>query len=171
MLKENPASLKNEETENQAFVRPDVTALTPSDRKIYVRGLIEALGYSYSENISVTFPYAGIQVEAVSNLVTTGNGNDFLIDFGELYGDAAQEIQKTGLGMVHITRQDTLDDVTANILGALDVTYAVDPLYTAAARPAEFNTILKIPGYLVSHPGKRTYCYRQYRSTTAFCSF
>ena len=155
VLKENPASLKNEENENQAFVRPDVTALTPSDRKIYVRGLIEALGYSYSENISVTFPYAGIQVEAVSNLVTTGNGNDFLIDFGELYGDAAQEIQKTGLGMVHITRQDSLDDVTANILGALDVTYAVDPLYTAAARPAEFNTILKIPGYLVSRPGEK----------------
>ena len=129
--------------------------MTPSDRKIYVRGLIEALGYSYSENISVTFPYAGMQVEAVSNLVTTGNGNDFLIDFGELYGDAAQEIQKTGLGMVHITRQDSLDDVTANILGALDVTYAVDPLYTAAARPAEFNTILKIPGYLVSRPGEK----------------
>jgi len=155
VLKENPASLKRQETENQAFVRPDVTALTPADRKIYVRGLIEALGYSYSENISVTFPYAGIQVEAVSNLVTTGSGNDFLIDFGELYGDAAQEIQKTGLGMVHITRQDTLEDVTANILGALDVTYAVDPLYTAAARPAEFNTILKIPGYLVSRPGEK----------------
>ena len=117
--------------------------------------MIEALGYSYSENISVTFPYAGMQVEAVSNLVTSGNGNDFLIDFGELYGDAAQEIQKTGLGMVHITRQDSLDDVTVNILGILDVTYAVDPLYTAAARPAEFNTILKIPGYLVSHPGEK----------------
>ena len=155
VLIENPASLESEENENQAFVRPDVTALNPSDRKIYVRGLIEALGYSYSENISVTFPYAGMQVEAVSNLVTTGNGNDFLIDFGELYGDAAQEIQKTGLGMVHITRQDSLDDVTVNILGALDVTYAVDPLYTAAARPAEFNTILKIPGYLVSRPGEK----------------
>ena len=111
VLKENPALLKSQEEEHQAFVRPDVTALTPADRKIYVRGLIEALGYSYSENISVTFPYAGIQVEAVSNLVTTGNSNDFLIDYGELYGDAAQEIKKTGLGMVHITRQDSLDDL------------------------------------------------------------
>lgn len=155
VLKDNPASPKPQEKEDQAFVRPDVTALTPADRKIYVRGLIEALGYSYSENISVTFPYAGIQVEAVSNLVSTGNGNDFLIDFGELYGDAAQEIQKTGLGMVHIARQDTLEDVTVGILGALDATYAVDPLYTAAARPAEFNTILKVPGYLVSRPGEK----------------
>jgi hypothetical protein len=155
VLEENPASMKDTAAANPAFVRPDVAALAPADQKTYVQGLIEALGYAYSENISVTFPYAGIQVEAVSNLVTTGNGNDFLIDFGELYGDAAQEIQKTGLGMVHITRQDTLDSITANILSALDVTYAVDPLYTVAARPAEFNTILKIPGYLVVRTGEK----------------
>jgi len=155
VLQKNPASAKGGNVEEQAFVQPDVAALSPGDRKIYVKGLIEALGYAYSENISVTFPYAGIQVEAVSNLVTTGNGNDFLIDFGELYGDAAQEIEKTGLGMVHITREDTLDDITASILTALDITYAVDPLYTAAARPAEFNIILKIPGYLVHHPDEK----------------
>ena len=155
VLQKNPASAKGGNVEERAFVQPDVAALSPGDRKIYVKGLIEALGYAYSENISVTFPYAGIQVEAVSNLVTTGNGNDFLIDFGELYGDAAQEIEKTGLGMVHITREDTLDDITDSILTALDVTYAVDPLYTAAARPAEFNIILKIPGYLVHHPDEK----------------
>lgn len=155
VLKKNPASAKGGDAQEQAFVQPDVAALSPGGRKIYVKSLIEALGYAYSENISVTFPYAGIQVEAVSNLVTTGNGNDFLIDFGELYGDAAQEIEKTGLGMVHITQQDTLDDITAGILTALDVTYAVDPLYTAAARPTEFNIILKIPGYLVHHPGEK----------------
>ena len=155
VLQKNPASAKGGNVEEQAFVQPDVAALSPGDRKIYVKRLIEALGYTYSENISVTFPYAGIQVEAVSNLVTTGNGNDFLIDFGELYGDAAQEIEKTGLGMVHITREDTLDDITASILTALDITYAVDPLYTAAARPAEFNIILKIPGYLVHHPDEK----------------
>ncbi|MEN8244641.1 MAG: LysM domain-containing protein [Thermodesulfobacteriota bacterium] len=155
VLQKKPASAKGGDVEEQAFVQPDVAALSPGDRKIYVKGLIEALGYAYSENISVTFPYAGIQVEAVSNLVTTGSGNDFLIDFGELYGDAAQEIEKTGLGMVHITPKDTLDDITGSLLTALDVTYAVDPLYIAAARPAEFNIILKIPGYLVHHPDKK----------------
>ena len=155
VLKKNPASTKDKDAAPQAFAQPDVAALSPADRKRYVKDLIEALGYSFSENISVTFPYAGMQVEAVSNLVTTGNGNDFLIDFGELYGDAAREIEKTGLGMVHIDRQDSLDDITAGILTALGVTYAVDPLYTAAARPAEFNTILKIPGYLVNRPGEK----------------
>ena len=152
VVKGDPTSAAVGDAENQLAVRPDVAALAPADRKVYVKGLIEALGYAYSENISVTFPYAGLQVEAVSNLVTTGRGNDFLIDFGELYGDAAKEIKKTGLGMVHITRQDSLDDITTNILNALGVSYAVDPLYTVAARPAEFNTILKIPGYLLSRP-------------------
>jgi len=155
VIKENPTSTAVGDAENQTAVRPAIVALAPADRKAYVKGLIEALGYAYSESISVTFPYAGLQVEAVSNLVTTGSGNDFLIDFGELYGDAAKEIKKTGLGMVHITRQDSLDDITTNILNALGVSYAVDPLYTAAARPAEFNTILKIPGYLVNRPDEK----------------
>jgi hypothetical protein len=152
VVKENPTSAAVGDAEVQMALRPEVAALAPADRRVYVKGLIEALGYAYSENISVTFPYAGLQVEAVSNLVTTGSGNDLLIDFGELYGDAAKEIKKTGLGMVHITRQDSLDDITTHILNALGVSYAVDPLYTAAARPAEFNTILKIPGYLVNRP-------------------
>lgn len=156
VLPEHPISEKKDGgAATQAFVRPDVATLAPSDRKVYVRGLIEALGFSYSENISVTFPYAGTQVEAVSNLVTTGSGHDFLIDYGELYGDAALEIQKTGLGMVHIRHQDSLDDITAGILAALNTTFAIDPLYTVAARPAEFNTILKIPGYLVNRPGEK----------------
>ena len=152
VLKQMPESPPDGEADTQPHIRPDVAALAPVDRKVYVKGLIEAMGYAYSENISVTFPYAGVQVEAVSNLVTTANGNDFLVDFGELYGDAAKEIKKTGLGMVHLARQDSLDDITVKILSALDVRYAVDPLYTAAARPAEFNTILKVPGYLVMRP-------------------
>ena len=155
VLKANPASAKDGPPQNQTFARPEVEALAPADRKKYVKGLVEALGYSYSENIAVTFPYAGIQVEAVSNLVTTGTGHDFLVDFGELYGDAAKEIKKTGLGMVRISREDSLDDITAGILNAVGVNYAVDPLYTAAARPAEFNTILKIPGYLVHRPDEK----------------
>jgi len=117
--------------------------------------LIEALGYHYSENVSVTFPYAGIQVSAVSNLVSAENGHNFLLDFGELYGDAVQEIEKTGLGIVQIIRKDSLDDSIKKIFTALDITYAVDPLFIAAARPAEFNTVLKIPGYLVNRPDRR----------------
>lgn len=155
VLKGEPTALQNRAADHQPYVRPEVTALALSDRRGYVKGLVEALGCAYSENIAVTFPYAGVQVEAVSNLVTARGGNDFLIDFGELYGDAVREIKKTGLGVVHLTRQDSLDDITVKILAALDVRYAVDPLYTAAARPAEFNTILKIPGYLVTRPDEK----------------
>jgi len=155
VLKKKSASLETKNPENPKFVQPDVTVLASTDHRVFVKGLMQALGYAYSENVSITFPYAGIQVEAVSNMVTTGNGNDFLVDFGDLYGDAAQEIEKTGLGMVRVSRQASLDEATRNILTALDATYAVDPLFIAAARPAEFNTVLKVPGYLVSRPGAR----------------
>ena len=43
------------------------------------------MGYRYAPNVSITFPYAAIQVKAVSNLVTKRNGSPLLIDFGDFY--------------------------------------------------------------------------------------
>ena len=88
-------------------------------------------------------------------MVSMEDGRDFLVDFGDLYGDAAREIQKTGLGLVQITRQDSLDEIIVKLLTSLGIDYSDDPLFTVAARPAEFNTVLKVPGYLVSRSGDR----------------
>ena len=73
------------------FVLPDVVTLAPISRKAFARDLIEALGNQYTKDIAVTFPYAGIQVQAVSNLVSTSSGREFLVDFGDLYGDASAQ--------------------------------------------------------------------------------
>jgi len=155
VLKGKPVDETASPQEPGTFVLPDVITLAPTDRKTFVADLIEALGYDYSRDISVTFPYAGIQITAVSNMVSMEDGHDFLVDFGELYGDAAREIQKTGLGMVQITRQDSLDEIIIKLLTSLGIDHSDDPLFTVAARPAEFNTVLKVPGYLVSRSGDR----------------
>ncbi|MCG6910178.1 MAG: LysM peptidoglycan-binding domain-containing protein [Deltaproteobacteria bacterium] len=154
LVKGGRESSESDTSGSGGSAKPDVATLKPTNQKTFIKSLVEALGYTYSENVSVTFPYAGIQVEAVSNLVTTGNGNDFLVDFGELYGDAALEIRKTGLGVVRISHQDSLDDAARKMLTTFDVPFAVDPLFIAAPRPSTFNTILKVPGYLVTRPGK-----------------
>jgi LysM repeat protein len=132
------------------FVLPDVVTLTPIYRKTFVRDLVEAMGNQYSSDITVTFPYAGIQVQAVSNLVSTGSGREFLIDFGDLYGDAVTEIQKTGLNVVQIRQDDSMNTLVTRILDAIGEPYVSDPVFYAAKRPADFNTKIKIKGFLIT---------------------
>ncbi|MFH1618114.1 MAG: LysM peptidoglycan-binding domain-containing protein, partial [Candidatus Margulisiibacteriota bacterium] len=132
------------------FVLPDVVTLTPIYRKTFVRDLVEAMGNQYSRDITVTFPYAGIQVQAVSNLVSTGSGREFLIDFGDLYGDAVTEIQKTGLNVVQIRQDDSMNTLITRILDAIGEPYVSDPVFYAAKRPADFNTKIKIKGFLIT---------------------
>ena len=132
------------------FVLPDVITLTPIYRKTFVRGLMEALGSQYSTDITITFPYAGIQVQAVSNLVSTDGGKEFLIDFGDLYGDAVTEIQKTGLSVVKINPDDDMKTLITRLLVAMDAPYISNPVFYAAKRPADFNTKLKIEGFLIT---------------------
>ncbi len=132
------------------FVLPDVVTLTPVYRKAFVRDLVEAMGNQYSRDITVSFPYAGIQVQAISNLVSTGSGREFLIDFGDLYGDAVTEIQKTGLNIVQIKPNDSMKALITHILDAIGEPYVSDPVFYAAKRPADFNTKMKIKGFLIT---------------------
>jgi len=132
------------------FALPDVVTLTPISRKAFARDLIEALGNLYTKDIAVTFPYAGIQVQAVSNLVSTGSGREFLIDFGDLYGDAVTEIEKTGLKVVQLKQNDSMHALLTRILDAIGEPYVSDPVFYAAKRPAAFNTKIKIKGFLVT---------------------
>ncbi len=132
------------------FVLPDVVTLTPIHRKTFVKELIEALGNQYSKDITITFPYAGTQVQAVSNLVSTDSGNEFLIDFGDLYGDAIAEIQKTGLKVIQIKQDDSINTLITHILDAIGDAYLRDPVFYAAKRPADFNTKIRIKGFLIT---------------------
>lgn len=132
------------------FVLPDVVTLAPISRKAFVRDLIEAMGNQYTKDIAVTFPYAGIQVQAVSNLVSTSSGREFLVDFGDLYGDAIAEIEKTGLKVVQLKQNDGMHTMATRILDAIDDPYVSDPVFYAAKRPADFNTKIIVKGFLVT---------------------
>ena len=141
---------ENRTASSTPFVLPDVVTLTPIQRKAFVRDLVVALGNQYSKDITVTFPYAGIQVQAVSNLVSTDSAGEFLIDFGDLYGDAVTEIQKTGLDIVQIKQDDSMNTLITRLLDAIGEPYVRDPVFYAAKRPADFNTRMDIKGFLMT---------------------
>jgi hypothetical protein len=122
-----------------------------SDHKTFVNNLLTALGYNYAQNVAITFPYAGIQIKALSNLISTDNVKPLLVDFGDLYGDAIIAIKKTGLNIIQITKKDSAYRVIEKIFDALEVSYTKDPTFLAAKRPVVYNTSLTIPGYLISN--------------------
>ena len=122
-----------------------------SDHETFVKDLLMAMGYQYSPNKNISFQYAGIQINANSNLATKGNDNIFYIDFGNFYGDAIHAIEKSGYSIIQIKDNNSLDDIIQMLLGAMNASFIKDPTFLAAKRPAEYNTRLTIPGFLMDH--------------------
>jgi hypothetical protein len=127
-----------------------VTSIGFSKPKVFVNDLLTAMGFKYAQNVGISFPYAGIQVETVSNLISKPTGGQLLVDFGDLYGDAVEAIQKTGLAIVQIQEQDSLQTIIRKLFSALGITYSMDPTFLTAKRTPSRNISLSIPGYLAS---------------------
>ncbi len=132
----------------------DVISLSPISRKHFVKDFFEATGYVYAPNVSISFPYAGIQVQALSNLLSTSDGRQILIDFEDLYGDAITAIEKTGLEIIQIKGDDSLSVILGKLLDGLRISYTIDPTFLAAKRPADYNTFINIKGFLLAEEGK-----------------
>lgn len=129
----------------------NILAITPTSQKDFVKVLAKTLGYSYIPNTNITFPYAGIQVDAYANLVATKTGREVLVDFGDLYGDAVTAIGKTGLKVVQISPEDTYDAIAEKLLSGLSIPYEQHPTLLAAERSSEFNTAITIYGLLFNN--------------------
>jgi len=128
--------------------RDPVKTVMASGRRSFVNDLLTVMGYSYTQNVTITFPYAGTEIKALSNLVTTPEGNPVFVDYGDLFGDAFLTIQKTGFNIIQINHTDTPRRITEKLAGALGPDWFRNPSFLAANRPAEFNTEFAIQGYL-----------------------
>ena len=113
--------------------------------------LLEAMGYSFTRNVAISFPYAGIEVKAMSNLVTTRSGNPLFIDFGDLFGDAFKAISDTGFNIIQVTAQDDTRTIIDKLMAALDEPMSAQPTFLAAKRPERYNTRIGIPGHLIGN--------------------
>jgi LysM repeat protein len=139
------AALHNEP---QRHAVNNILALTPTSQKDFVQILARTLGFTYAANTGITFPYAGIQVQAYADLLAAGEGHETLVDFGDLYGDAIAAIGKTGLNIVQVTTEDSYGAIVQKLLSALGLPFESQPSFLAAPRPAEFNTVITVFGLL-----------------------
>lgn len=129
-------------------VKP-VTALAPAGIKDLVSQVMGAFGYTFSGDIEISFPYAGIQVKALSNLISSPDGRQWLIDFGDLYGDAVKAIENSGLPVIQIRPGTEDTKALALVFKALGKRVTLNPSYLAARRPPDYNTTITIEGIVV----------------------
>jgi hypothetical protein len=142
-------------SEPQRHAVKNILALTPTGQKDFVQILARTLEFVYTPNTSITFPYAGIQVQAYADLLSAGDGHEALVDFGDLYGDAMTAIGQTGLNIVQITGDDEYGAITQKLLAALGLAFESQPAFLAATRPAEFNTAVTVSGLLYAKSAGR----------------
>ncbi len=133
----------------------NVKFITPTSQKDFVRHIVYNLGFTCIPDAQITFPYAGIQVNAYGNLLSTKTRREVLIDFSDLYGDSVQAIKKTGLDVVQIRPEDNFDLIALRILTAVSIGYEQNPTLLAAKRSAQYNTAVKINGILCDNGQKR----------------
>ena len=149
-----PISLLADTATTTASSYPVATSISTTGQKEFVEKLAATVGYHYAPNVSITFPYAGIQVKAMSNLISTGTGQELLVDHGDLYGDAIASIKKTGLKVVQLQVDDSPDKIVEKILSGLHADYIRNPAFLAANRPSRYNTTIQVRGFLLDRPRK-----------------
>ncbi len=170
LVDNNEPKQKPEIIGQEIHIAENVISINPTNRKVFVNDLVTAIGFNYAKNIKITFPYAGIQVEAISNLVTTKNGSRLLIDFEDLYGDAITSIQKTGFDIIQVKKKDNPYTIIQNLLTGIGVSYTNDPTFFAAKRPVTYNTALTIHGFLVTNTGSRTLLEKEWNESDSSSS-
>ena len=149
----NPGSTTPLPIAGQDRPAEEMIPIHPAHPKAFVKSLLLSLGVRYAENVKISFPYVGIQVEAATNLISSRTGRDVVVDFEDLYGDALQAIEQTGLSVVQIKKDDSMRRIVEELLSAMDAPYTVNPTFTASKRPAAYNTTLTIPGFLLEKKG------------------
>ncbi len=117
-------------------------------RQQLIETLMRILGISYTQNVEISFPYAGVQISARSNWIQSGKGKPLLVDFGSFYGDAVQALEKAGFIVIQLPDAGSVYEGVSKLLNALAVSYSMDTAIQVNGRPP-----LRIPGILIERSG------------------
>ncbi len=135
--------------DSRSYRVPVIKTLPADSPKRFVEGLLRELGYRYQPDVDISFPYAGFQVRAKADMLQLGNGQNILIDYGDLGGDAIASIEKTGLRIIQVKRSDNPGEMISQLSGQLPFDFKADPIFWTSARPRLYNPSIQIPGFLV----------------------
>ncbi len=129
---------------------PEIIHIDAFNHRKLVAGIASVMEYNFTQNVGITFPYAGIQVEAVSNLLLTEEEIPLFIDFGDFFGNAIPAIKNEGMNIIQINKKDGFNLIINKLFKAVDVTYRENPVFYIAKKNNNFNISILLPGFFVS---------------------
>lgn len=121
-----------------------------TEPRAFLRQVTEVLGFSYAENLPITFPYAGLQVEAHSNMISGKKNEELLIDFSDLYGDAILAIEKTHFRIIQVEHQEAPLAIAQKLSASLSIPCSPLPVFRYPHAKAEQSLLLALPGFSFS---------------------
>ena len=116
----------------------------------FVADFAAAFGMKYQTGVEISFPCAGFQVKARSNLLSIAPGREFLVDFGDLQGDAIASIEATGFSVLQISPKQAYGSVVSALLDVMPADIQINPVFNGADRPAASHVSIEVPGRLVT---------------------
>gem|GEM_PF-5527577 len=132
---------------SRPVVAPVLDALAP---KIWVPRICNVLGVKYESGVLVSFPYAGLQLQVQSNMITRPGRLPLLVDFGEIYGDAIGAIEQTGIEILQIPDAAPFADTLQRLSLALDLPTTIDPRFYVIPPTDHQQFTVKVSGMLIT---------------------
>ena len=150
LVKKNNQINHESEKSLTTYAKNNVVHLDTKNNKTFIKSLVSALEFEYTPNASISFQYAGMQLQSVLSQISTETGVPLLVDFGDIYGDAMQAIKDTGFNIIQIYKTDDYHSIITKLLTALNLSFTANPDLLVANRPESSNISLSIPGFMIS---------------------
>ncbi len=131
----------------QPVVAPVLEALVPQR---WISRICQVLGVKYETGVSVSFPYAGLQLQVQSNMITRPGRMPLLVDFGEIYGDAIGAIEQTGIDVIQVPAEASFADTLQRLSLALDLPTTVEPRFYVIPPTDHQRFTVQVSGILVT---------------------
>lgn len=117
----------------------------------FIADFAAAFGMKYQAGVEVSFPCAGFQITARSNLLSIAPGREYLVDFGDLQGEAVTAIEATGFQVLQFSPNQSRDSIVSALLAAMPVDIKINPVFFGAAeRPQTCRVVIEVAGRLVT---------------------
>ena len=126
--------------------------ISAADSKRFIRDLASALGWAFREDVEISFPYAGIQVNAVSNMLSIDSDHACLVDFGSFAGDGISVIEASGMKVASVTNHFDSMGLLHYLFDKLSILYKDNPTIAVRAPKDGQGVFFTYPGLMVDPP-------------------
>ncbi|MEA3231906.1 MAG: hypothetical protein U9Q05_09155, partial [Thermodesulfobacteriota bacterium] len=128
---------------------PQISTL---DSKRFVRDLASALDWAFRENVEISFPYGGVQVDAVSNRLSIDSEHACLVDFGSFAGEGISAIEASGMKVASVTNHFDSMGLLHYLFEKLSISYKDNPTIAVRDHKDGQGVFFTQPGLMVHHP-------------------